>query len=262
VTLFTATHGCPHLSSLQLTDYYKTLPVSLSLSLFLSNCHCKTCHINLYQQPITTCTKQMYQQSVTIISSTKPDLITKTNHQNNSQPYAQYHQDVHQTKLLITTHNHHPHMPLPSMYQSQPSTNLYHNKCINHAQKTYSKLTNKGPLAIHHTIHKLNTINPYIKPCAKTSLLCSLKYVPLISQSYTKTTNKCLSQCTTRYANKTKLSAPTMCLNRSSSNHTLQHIPYIQEGIYQTSQSHASSMLHNTTKIQSQNIIMNIPLTL
>jgi hypothetical protein len=148
-----------------------------------------------------------------IISSTKPDPITKTNHQNNSQPYAQCHQDVHQTKLLITTHNHHPHMPLQSMYTSQPSTNLYHNKCINHAPKTYSNITNKGILEIHHTIHKLNTINPYIKPCAKTSLIYSLKHVPLIIQSYTKTTNKCLSQCTTRYANKTKISAPTMCLN-------------------------------------------------
>jgi hypothetical protein len=101
---------------------------------------------------------------------------------------------MHQTKLLITNHNHHPHMPLPRMYQSQPSNNLYHNKCINHAQNTYSKLTNKGPLEIHHTIHKMNTINPYIKPCATTSILCSLNHVPFIIQSYTNTTNKCLSQ--------------------------------------------------------------------
>jgi hypothetical protein len=144
----------------------------------------------------------------------------------------------------------------------EPTHQLYVHHVPQLYTKTYTKITNKRPLVIHHTIHKPNTINPYIKPCATTSLLCSLKHVPLISQSYTKTTNKFLSQCTTRYANKTKLSAPTMCLNRSASNHTLQQIPYIQEGIYQTSQSHASSMLHNTTKIQSQNIIMNIPLTL
>jgi hypothetical protein len=126
-------HVYPHCNSQTTT---KLTQFHCSLSLFLSNCHCKTCHVNLYQKPVTTYTKQPVP---TICNNNlinqKLDLITKTNHQNNSQPYAQYHQDVHQTKLLITTHNHHPHMPLQSMYQSQPSTNLYHNKCINHAQK-------------------------------------------------------------------------------------------------------------------------------
>jgi hypothetical protein len=142
----------------------------------------------------------MYQQSITIIASTKLDLIIKTNHKKNSQPYAQYHLDVNQIKILITTHNHHPHMTLPSMYQSQPRTSMYHNKCINHAQNKYSEITNKGPLAIHHIIHKLNTINPYIKPCPKTSLSYILKHVPLISQSYTKTTNKFLLRTKHQYS--------------------------------------------------------------
>ena len=31
-----------------------------------------------------------------------------------------------------------------------------------------TKLNSKIPLAIHHTFHKTNTINPYTRPCAKT----------------------------------------------------------------------------------------------
>ena len=97
---------------------------------------------------------------------------------------------------------------------------------LNHIPKTYTNMTIKSYLTIHHSNHKPNTINPYIKPCAKTSLLCSLKHVPFIIQSYTKTTNKFLSQCNTIYANKTKLSAPTMYFNKSASKHSLQQEPY------------------------------------
>jgi hypothetical protein len=46
---------------------------------------------------------------------------------------------------------------------------------LNHIPKTYTNITNKSYLTIHHSIHKPNTINPYIKPCATNSLLCSLK---------------------------------------------------------------------------------------
>jgi hypothetical protein len=87
----------------------------------------------------------------------------------------------------------------------------------NQVPQPYTKITNKRPLIIHHPLHKPNTINPYINNtsnshCYATSICTnnfnntpqpkSLKHVPLIYQSYTKTTNKCLSQCTTRYANK------------------------------------------------------------
>ena len=62
--------------------------------------------------------------------------------------------------LLIACLNH-----VPNMY-------------LNHIPKTYTNITIKIYPTIHHSIHKPNTINPYIKPCAKTSLLCSLKCVP------------------------------------------------------------------------------------
>jgi hypothetical protein len=35
----------------------QTQKVSLSLSSFLSNCHCRTCHINMYKKLVKTCTK-------------------------------------------------------------------------------------------------------------------------------------------------------------------------------------------------------------
>jgi hypothetical protein len=179
MTILTATRRLP-----------QTHPVSLSLSLFLSNCHY---HVNLYQQQ-TTCTKQpapnnlyqtMYQQSVPIISSTKPDLITKTNHQNNSQPYAQYHQNVHQPRLL--THQldvlchiiHKPsannttskflqqctkHVPIMCQlhinYDSSRYTNIINymsqhvpNMYLNHIPNIYTNITIKSSLAIHHTVH-------------------------------------------------------------------------------------------------------------
>ena len=141
-----------------------------------------------------------------------------------------------------TTHNNWQPSPTHASTKCVPITTKYQpipQQVHQPYTRTYSKLTNKGPLAIDHTIHILKIINPYIKPCAINSLLCSLNHVPLIIQSYTKTTNKFLSQCTTRYFNKTKIIAPTMFLNKSASNHTLQQIPYIQEGIYQTSSMHA-----------------------
>jgi hypothetical protein len=36
----------------------QTHPITLSLSLLLSNYNCETCQVNLYQKPIRTCTKQ------------------------------------------------------------------------------------------------------------------------------------------------------------------------------------------------------------
>jgi hypothetical protein len=71
---------------------------------------------------------------------------------------------------------------------------------LNHIPKTYTKVSNKIPLEIHHTIHDPNTINPHIKPCAKPHSYVALN----VYQSYTKLTNKILSQCTIRYTNKTQ----------------------------------------------------------
>jgi len=64
--------------------------------------------LNLYHkqvpQPCTkpiqiTCHNNMSKQPVSSILSTKSYLLTKINHQDNSQPYAQYHQDVHQPSI-------------------------------------------------------------------------------------------------------------------------------------------------------------------
>jgi hypothetical protein len=49
---------------------------------------------------INQCIKHVPNQTITTLSSTTSYLFTKINHQNKSQPYAQYHQDVHQPRLL------------------------------------------------------------------------------------------------------------------------------------------------------------------
>jgi hypothetical protein len=95
----------------QLVDRKKS--VKCTNSLYQDKCINYAQH-NLSQQPITS--------TCLIISSSKYDLLTKINHQVNSQPYAQYHQ------------------------VNQQDTSI----------------------AIHHTLHKPNTINPYTRPCAKT----------------------------------------------------------------------------------------------
>jgi hypothetical protein len=59
--------------------------------------------------------------------------------------------------------------------------NMYHN----HIPKTYTNIIIKSYLTIHHSIHKTNTINPYIKPCATTSLLCSVKLNQQLQQHIT-----------------------------------------------------------------------------
>jgi hypothetical protein len=78
------------------------------------------------------------------------------------------------TKII----NYTPHVCANSL-----TTCLNHvpNMYLNHIPKTYTNIT----ITIHHSIHKLNTIKPYIKPCAKTSLLCSLKLNQQLQQHIT-----------------------------------------------------------------------------
>jgi hypothetical protein len=59
------------------------------------------------------------------------------------------------------------------------------NMYLNHIPKTYTNITIKSYVTIHHSIHKPNTINPYIKPCSTTSLLCSLKLNQQLQQHIT-----------------------------------------------------------------------------
>jgi hypothetical protein len=65
----------------------------------------------------------------------------------------------------------------PHVCANSSTTCLNHipNMYLNHIPKTYTNINIKIYLTIHHSIHKPNTINPYIKPCDTTSLLSSLK---------------------------------------------------------------------------------------
>jgi hypothetical protein len=137
------------------------MSLSLHQPLPLSLCHCqpaqlvvvtttytmhKSCinlYLNLYHQSMhQPCTKlvlticinksasqhNLSQQHVSSISSTKSDLFTKINHQENSQPYVQYHQDVHESRLFTN---------INKMYHNQDVlikvyTYIYATSSINH----------------------------------------------------------------------------------------------------------------------------------
>jgi hypothetical protein len=86
------------------------------------------------------------------------------------------------------------------------STTCLNNVCnmyLNHIPNTYTNITIKIYLTIHHSIHKQNTINPYIKPCATTSFLCSLKLNQQLQQHITS--NRPIPIC----------QLPTVSLNKS-----------------------------------------------
>jgi hypothetical protein len=60
--------------------------------------------------------------------------------------------------LNLSHQSHHPNLIYSQRSIIKSTLNHMHN---------ITKLTNKIPLAIHHTLHKPNTINPYTRPCAK-----------------------------------------------------------------------------------------------
>jgi hypothetical protein len=85
----------------------------------------------LYQQSIP---RQVYQ-----LCTTQP--VTTTCH------------------LNLSHQSHHPNLIYLQRSIIKSNINDMHN---------ITNLTKKMPLAIHHTLHKLNTINPYTRTCAKT----------------------------------------------------------------------------------------------
>jgi hypothetical protein len=140
----------------------------------------KTCTNKLYQHKcINYAQHNLYQQPVSSISSTKSDLFTKINHQDNSQPYAQYHQDVHQPRLLTNInkmyHNqdvllkvypciyatssisHMPIILLPSASNNVPSM---YQSCINY-RSSYdsSRCTNITIPCTNHVHQPCHTIH-------------------------------------------------------------------------------------------------------
>jgi hypothetical protein len=82
---------------------------------------------------------------------------------------------------------------------------------LNHIPNTYTNITIKSYLTIHHSIHKPNTINPYIKPCATTSLLCILKLNQQLQQHIT--TKRPISIC----------QIPTVSLKQSDICSNIEH---------------------------------------
>jgi hypothetical protein len=81
---------------------------------------------NLSQQPVTTtCPNNLSQQPISSMSSTKSDILTKTNHQDNSLRCAS-------TKYNSTTHNHHQDQYVLLIIQV---CYIIHKPCINNTTK-------------------------------------------------------------------------------------------------------------------------------
>jgi hypothetical protein len=101
----------------------------------------------------------------------------------------------------------------PYVCANSSTTCLNHvpNMYLNHIPKTYTNITIKIYLTIHHSIHKPNNINPYIKPCATTSLLCSFKLNQQLQQHIT--TKRPIPIC----------QIPTVSLNKSDICSNIEH---------------------------------------
>jgi hypothetical protein len=85
------------------------------------------------------------------ICQTVPTVYTKTSASN-----------MHNTTYLHLNLSHQYHHP--NLIYSQISIIK---STLNH-MNNITKLTNKIPLEIHHSLHKPKTINPYTIPCAKS----------------------------------------------------------------------------------------------
>ena len=79
--------------------------------------------------PLHALSHQLYTtQPISSISSTKSNLLTKINHEDISQPYAQYIQDVHRARLLTNINKmYHNQYVLLKAYQY-----IYATSSINH----------------------------------------------------------------------------------------------------------------------------------
>jgi hypothetical protein len=145
-----------------------------------------TCTNNLSKQPVQT----TYHNN---LSSTN-QMHSKINHQ---VPQHCIHQQVHQpcTKYVPIMHQIHINYDssrctniinyTPHVCANSSTTCLNHvpNMYLNHIPNTYTNITIKIYLTIHHSIHKPNTINHYIKPCATTSLVIQPLSVTYLNQN-------------------------------------------------------------------------------
>jgi hypothetical protein len=129
---------------------------------------------NLYKQPVTTtCPNNLSQQPVSSMLSTKSDLLTKINHQDNSQRCAS-------TKYNTTTHNHHQDQYVLLIIQV---CYIIHKPCVNNTtNKCLQPCTKYVPIMYQLLINYdssicTNIINYTPHVCANSSTTC-LNHVP------------------------------------------------------------------------------------
>jgi hypothetical protein len=130
--------------------------------------------MHLPQQPI--------KQLVSSISSTKSDLLTKINHQDNSQSYAQCHQDVHQPRLLTNINKMYQYQyVLLILYQV-----MYTTSSINHVSTILLACTNHVSTIDQTMTHQVVPTSPYHTPhvCANSSTICLNMYPTCTSTIY------------------------------------------------------------------------------
>jgi hypothetical protein len=128
-----------------------------------------------------------------------------------------YHHHLLYTSCMFQPINYTPHVCANS---STTCLNYVTNMYLNHIPKTYTNITIKIYLTIHHSIHKPNTINHYIKPCATTSLLCSLKLNQQLQQHIT--TKIPIPICQYHMPN-TNNKIPTVSLNKYDICNNIEH---------------------------------------
>jgi hypothetical protein len=132
----------------------------------------QTCTNNMSQQP---CPNNLSQQPVSSILSTKLDLLTKINHQDNSQRCAS-------TKHNTTTHNHHQDQyVLLIIYQYKYATSsINHVSTIlltstsNHVPSMYQSCINYSSTMTHQDVPTSSTIHLMYVPTHQ--LLVSTMY--------------------------------------------------------------------------------------
>jgi hypothetical protein len=112
-----------------INNLYHTNQLVLS-TMYINHSH------NLYHHKCINYAQHILsQQPVTSTSSTKSDLFTKINHQDNSQPYAQYHQDVHQPRLLTNINKMYQESICDSKIIPSHICHIIHKLCANNTTR-------------------------------------------------------------------------------------------------------------------------------
>jgi hypothetical protein len=118
-----------------------------------------------------THTNNLSQQHVSSISSTKSDLLTKINHQDNSQRCAS-------TKHNTTTRNHHQDQyVLPIIYQYKYTTSFINHVSTILLKSASNHVSSMYQSCINYSSRCTNIINYTPRVCVNSSTTC-LNHVP------------------------------------------------------------------------------------